>query len=295
MANQALDAAGFDFSVGDLQEGTKPAQILLRAYGQCLRQLLRAVRWNFARQQSPMLLLADATGQTPNAPSTTIPPWVYEYALPQNCCQARFVPWGPQGLAPPIPSGNIIPPNSQAPLAGGLGSPLAGSILRPARFLEAMDPNFPAQGMTWEVQGVSPQGRTVICTNVQNASLVYTALMLYPSQWDSQFRAAMVAYLASEIALPLWATKGKEKFGVELRQQQMKIAADKIMHARITDGNEGWSSSEFVPDWFRFRNTGGSRGTYGGGYSQAFGDLGGGGILYAGMDGCCGVGNTGAI
>ena len=331
VANQALDAAGFDFTVGDLQEGTKPAQILLRAYSQCLRQLLRAVHWNFARQQAPLVLLADATGQTPDVPTQVIAPWTYEYQYPINCMKARFVPWSHQCARPPIPYGNIQPralypslaptdphntdyssdfgpPPSDAtefpytppltgPLMGGLGGNNPTTQLRPARWMEAMDPNYPAPTgvLSWEVQGVSPQGRSVILTNVQNASLVYTALMNYPSNWDAQFRAAFVAYLASEIAFPLWSTKGdsQAKFGLAIAERQMKIAAAKIMQARVTDGNEGWHNTDFVPDWMRTRNVGG--GNYGA-YSQALGSLGSGGpgMLYAGCDGCCGVGNTSA-
>ncbi len=297
VANEALVACGFNFVIGNLQEGTRPAQILLQKYGQCLRQLLRSAHWNFARLQTPMTLLADATGQTPNVPTNTIAPWVYEYAIPIDCMKARFVPWGPQGLTAPIPSGNYVPPNSSSPVVGGLGVPVAGAHLRPARFLEANDPNFAPQSgqLFWETQGSSPQGQTVILTNVQNATLVYTALMNYPSNWDSQFRAAIVAFLASEVAFALWASKG-EKFaplGMKIREDQMKIAAAKIMAARLTDGNEGWHNSDFVPDWMRFRNSGSS---YRGGYSQNFGSLGDGGpgIYFGGMDGCCGVGNTGA-
>ena len=294
VANQALDAAGLDFTIGDLQEGTKPAQVLLRAYSQCLRQLLRAVHWNFARKQVPMLLLADATGQTPNVGTNVIAPWVYEYAYPNDCMKARFVPWGPQGLNAGVPAGNIIPPNSTSPLVGGLGNPVAGGRLRPSRFLEAMDVNYPppAGAQDWTVQGVSPQGRTVILSNVQNANLVYTALMNYPSNWDPQFRAAFVAYLASEVALPLWSAKGQAKFGLGVRDEQMKIAATKIMQARLTDGNEGVHNADFIPDWMKFRNTGGgSRGAY----SQAFGAIGDGpGIFYGGLDGCCGTANTSA-
>lgn len=295
IANQALDAAGLNSTIGDLQEGSDSAQVLLRAYSQCLRQLLRAVHWNFARQQSPLLLLADATGQTPNVGTNVIAPWVYEYAYPINCVKARFVPWSPAGLTPPIPAGNIVPSNGGSPLFGGIGVPVAGAALRPARWLEAFDPNFPAAAgsMFWEVQGSSPVGSAVILTNVQNANLVYTALMSYPSVWDSQFRAAMVAFLASEVAFPLWSRKGQAKLGMAVRNDQMKIAASKIMAARLTDGNEGWHSSEFTPDWMRYRNTGSG---YGGGYSQSFGSLGGDGlgIYYGGCDGCCGVSNMGA-
>ena len=292
IANQSLDSIGLDFTIGDLQEGTKPAQVLLRAYSQCLRQLLRAIHWNFARKQAPLVLLADATGQTSGVGSLTISPWVYEYALPIDCMKARFVPWAPGGVSSSVPSGNITPPNSTSSLMGGLGAATAGAAIRPARFLEALDPNFtpPAGSLFWEGQGQSPQGSTVILTNVKNASLVYTALINYPSVWDAQFRAAFVAYLASEIAFPLWSTKGQAQFGLRVRDEQMKIAAAKIMQARVTDGNEGWHNADFVPDWMRARNVGGSMR---GGYSQNVGELGG-GILYSGLDACCGVSNTSA-
>lgn len=294
VAQQAIDACGISVVLGDIEDGTKEAQVLLRAYGQCLRQLLRAAHWNFARFQSPMVLLADATGQTPDTPTNVIKPWVYEYEYPINCMKARFVPWAQQGVTSAIPPGNIVPPNNTAPLVTGIGNPVAGAPLRPARWLEATDPNYPAPAgaLTWEVQGVSPQGRTVILTNVKDAIIVYTALMNYPSNWDAQFRAAFVAYLAAEVAFALWSSKSKPEFGMKVRDENMKIAAGKIMQARLTDGNEGWYNSDFVPDWMRARNVGGGER---GAYSQQFGSLGGGpGIYMNGCDGCCGVGNTSA-
>lgn len=291
IANQALDAVGADIVVGDIEEGTREAQILLRAYSQCLRQLLRSAHWNFARKQAPLVLLAQQDGLNPNVESKVIAPWAYEYQYPIDCMKARFVPWSPN-VTPPVPSGNIQPPNGNLPIVSGLGQPALSNIrLRPARWLEAMDFNYPppAGAITWDVQGVSPQGRTVICTNVKDAHLVYTALMNYPSNWDPQFRGAFVAYLASEIALPVWSKKDK-KFGLEVRKEQIAIAGAKIMQARMTDGNEGWFSSDIQVDWMRFRNSGG--GGYGG--QGGFGDSGGPGIFFGGLDGCCGVGETSA-
>lgn len=290
IANQALDAVGADIVVGDIQEGTREAQILLRAYSQCLRQLLRAAHWNFARKQAPLSLLADASANTPNVGTLTVGGFAYEYQYPIDCMKARFVPWQPSSAQVSAPAGNIQPPNPSLPLMPGLNNDNAlASRMRPARFLEAMDVNYPppAGTLTWEVQGVSPQGRTVICTNVKDAQIVYTALMNYPSNWDAQFRAAFVAYLAAEIALPVW-TKRDRKFGLQVRDEQIKIAAGKITQARITDGNEGWFSSDISVDWIRTRFSGAGRG--GGGW----GDSGGPGILFSGLDGCCGVGETSA-
>jgi hypothetical protein len=83
IANQALDAIGRggDIVIGDLTEGTREAKVILRAYSQCLRQLLRSANWDFARKQAPLVLLADQTGQTPNVGTiVSATNWLYEYA-----------------------------------------------------------------------------------------------------------------------------------------------------------------------------------------------------------------------
>lgn len=285
IANQSLDAIAANMVLGDIEEGTKQANLLLRAYRQCLMQLLRAAHWDFTRKTVPLTLLADATGNTPNV-GTIVPigQFVYEYAYPTDCMKARFVPWN-VNQNPGAPTGNIVPPNANAPLLSGIGQqPLQNVRLRPAKFTVATDFNYPPpQGqITWEVQGVSPQGRTVILTNVKHAHLVYTTLVLYPSVWDAQFRAAFVAFLASEVALPIWVEKDK-KFGLELRAQQIALAKEKIQAARITDGNEGWYSTDHTPDWITSRTTGGGwNGRWGAG--ALGGD--GGGFLACGWDSC---------
>lgn len=283
ICNQALDAVGIEETLGDIEEGTRAAQVCLRAYRQCLMQLLRAAHWDFARKQVPLTLLADATGNTPNVGTLVPSNFLYEYSYPTDCMKARFVPWNPlQNPGPP--TGNISIPTN-IPLMTGLAQQNnVGMRQRPARFLIATDFNYPPpQGqITWEVQGVSPQGRTVVLTNVKCASLVYTALMLYPSVWDAQFRAAFVSYLASEVAMPLSKDK---KFGLALRADQMKIAKEKIAAARITDGNEGWYSSDIPVDWMDARRAGG--GYWGGsGRGGGFGGEGGGGCYGYGWDSC---------
>lgn len=260
IANQALDAAGVDFTIGEMNEGTKAAQVILRAYGQCLRQLLRAVHWDFARTMQPMVMLADATGQTAGVGTVVPAPWVYEYAYPINCMKARFLPRNyltPQG-APP---GNISNPSTPI-MTGVSGQPPYGYGMRliPAPFLVTMDTNYPIDANSnWlDVQGESPTGRVVILSNVNQAQLVYTAFMPYPSVWDAQFRAALVAYLAAEIAMPLAKDK---KFGLTMRDRNFLIAKDKVNAARVTNGNESAfpQTIDHMPDWMnaRVRGAGG--------------------------------------
>jgi hypothetical protein len=255
VANQALDAAAVEHTIGDLEEGTRTAQVLLRAYSQCLRQLTRAANWDFCRATSDLMLLADATGVNPLVGSLVPTPWIYEYAMPPDCMKVRFIPWN-YGQNPAIPTGNIQIPTA-IPLTTGQGAPIStGQRLRPARFVVATDPNYPPQAgqLYWEVQGESPQGRTVILTNVQNAKIIYTRLMIYPSVWDALFREAMVAYLASQIALPLAKDK---KMGMQLRKENIELAKMKIKEARVVDGNEGFYSSDIKVDWMQTRRVGG--------------------------------------
>jgi hypothetical protein len=276
VANQALDAAGIDETIGDIEEGTRPAQVLLRAYGQNLRQLLRAANWDFARREAPLVMLADATGSTPNV-GTQVPrgQFIYEYAYPIDACKIRFIPWHPF-QNPGAPQGNIIPPNANAPLTTATPQ-FAGRRLIPAKFVITNDPNYPPEPgqIFWEVQGQSPQGRVVIMCNVYKAMCIYTTTALYPSMWDSLFREAMVALLASNVALPLSKDK---KFGMQMRKDNIEIAKAKIREARVVDGNESVASSDISVDWMRTRNTGGwGRGGHGqGGEGGGFGGFGGG-------------------
>lgn len=259
VANEALDSIGSPLSLGDIEDGSDEAAIVLRHYRQCLQQMLRAAHWQFARKQAPLLMLADASGQTPNVGSVVPQGWQYEYAYPTDCMKVRFVPWNPLNSGVPVPAGNIqIPTN--VPLTGGADTlPFQTMRQRPTRFLIATDYNYPPQSgqMTWDVQGESPQGRTVVLTNVNQASIVYTALMLYPSVWDPLFRSAMVAYLACEVALPLWVRKGDPKFGLQMKEAQMKVTKDKVTEARLVDGNETTSSADMVVDWMTTRRDSG--------------------------------------
>ncbi len=238
----------------------------LRAYDECLRQLLRSATWDFARKSAPMLLLADATMQTPNVGTVVPTPWIYEYAYPTDCVKARFVPQNPYNQVSASPPGNIA--IAPVPQLTGTPAPIT-SLIRtiPARFLVATDFNYlnpiAPNEPWWEQPGLSPTGRTVILTNVPQAQLVYTAYIPYPNMWDPQFRAALVAYIASEIALPLAKDK---KFGLVMRAPQIAIAKEKIRQARITDGNEGFYSSDLSVDWMNTRtnNAWGNGWGYGG-------------------------------
>lgn len=275
VAQQALDAAGVEYTLGNIEDGTRQSQVMLRAYERCRKQLLRAANWDFARKQVPLVLLADANRNDPTVGTVVPAPWIYEYGYPEDCVRARFIPWNQSPQSPGVPTGNITPPDPTAPLMTNLSQPpTVGQRIIPARFVVTTDPNNLGPNPGYDTPGMSPATRTVVCTNVQYAELIYTCDQVYPSIWDELFRAALVSYLASEVALPLSKDK---KFALQLRNENIKIAKAKIMEARIADGNEGWYSSDIKVDWMNARISGG--GGYGnsnqaGYFSSPFGSCG---------------------
>lgn len=277
IGNQVLDAIGVDTELGDLQDGSREAKVLLRAYSQTLRQLHRAVNWSFARMSTSLTLLADASGNTANVGAIVCDSrFIYEYAYPTDCMKVRFIPFKGTGANSPSPTGNIAIPAT--PLYTGQANMPAGQRIMPAKFQICTDPNYPVPpGSSYDVQGISPTNRTVICTSVPNAQCVYTALQSYPSLWDPLFRQAFVAALASVVALPLSSDK---KLGLAVRGQQIGILKQTLIEARMADGNESTSSSDISVDWMRTRFTGGGWGSNGG---FGGGDFAGGYGGYEGM------------
>ena len=285
IANQALDAIGRpDMALGDLQGGTEAGKVLLRAYGQCMRQLIRAAHWNWARKQASLVLLADATGNTPLVGTVVPQGWVYEYETPTDLEKPRCVPANWNNPANDAPQSKIQ--IAATPLGTGVGVPSPVPFrVQPTRFLEAFDPNYPDASAGIDTPGVSPVGRKVILSNVKNATLIYTAFLPYPNLWDSLFRSAFVAYLASEVALPLWA-KEDRAFGLRVRDSQEAIVKEKVIQARLTDGNsDGPPTSDIRVDWMdtRYSAGPGMRSGWGLGGPGWGGD--GPGMLWGGWDG----------
>ncbi len=318
LVNMALDAIGSEVSIGDIEEGSREAQVCLRSYTECLRQLLRTANWDFARKQVQPFLLADATGNTPNVGTTVQYPWTYCYAYPDDCVRARFV-FGNSYSSLTAPAGNTSIPNTSLMTGLSATNNINTNKIIPAKFVVAtdfnytyvssnqlvyeaflpfansFDPTFYSNFMAFmqsqnalpgfnspnganETPGVAPTCRTVINTNIANAQLVYTAFIPYPSIWDAMFRDAFVHYLASTVALAVIKDK---KFALQMRAQEIQITKQKILEARIADGNEGNYSTDHTPDWMRIRSVGGR---YGDGGMDPIGWNSGGG--FGGWDAC---------
>ncbi len=308
LANRALDAAGADFTIGDIEEGSKVSEIIRRAYVPARQQLLRTARWPFARRQADLVLLADRDGEVPDVPRQVIWPWRFEYQYPTDCLQVRFVPLDecrPQEIqagSSVTNGGNFVNVSVGGsyvlPGVNTIGSPAnRGAQLRQARFLVAVDPNYPGLiGAVTDnsqipdfgaVQGVGPTGRTVILTNVRRAQAIYTMDVEYPDEWDAQFQESFVAYLTNLIALPVTIALDRDKkFGLEMQNAAMGKARMLIGQARVAAANEGVSTTDSIPDWIHGRFRGGPPfAGYGFGDGSGYGGEGsGGGYGYYGED-----------
>lgn len=264
IANQAIDQAGLGFTIGDIEDGTRAAQTCLRYYTDTVRALLRTAHWDFARRETELFLLADASGNTPLVGNIVPSGFMYMYAYPYDCAKLRFIPRDPFGQ-PPIPPGNIVPPDNGAPIIQPLGMPpRTGRRMQPARFVISNTPNYIPPNIADNptgMRGESPTGRVVILTDVKDAKGVYTVEAMYPNMWDVQFRAAVISVLAAWIAMPLADDK---KMGLKMRDENVRIAQQVVRSARDTNGNESWTSSDIVVDWMQARRAGGFWRGYGG-------------------------------
>ena len=235
--NRSLDAIGAGTVIGDFSDGTTASEAARRIYGPTLRQLLRAAHWSFARKEAPLLLLADASGQT-LAPSgdpissAVERPWIYAYAWPSDGVAARWLPL----RLDPLPTTPPVYTNMQN---------ATGLIINqhPARFLVSSSDQFPAMEggeVDWDnmpdlPEGQGPISRRVILTNVPSATLVYTKLTLAIEEWDALFDQAMVSLCAARLAMP--AIEDKKRATIE-RNAQIAIARDALMEARARNAND---------------------------------------------------------
>jgi hypothetical protein len=289
IANQALDSIGWINEIGDLQDGSREARVILRNYAPTVEEISRAAHWNFCRRQAQLTLLQDATQQSLPPVGTGTPGmglWIYEYAWPIDCLKARYVPVT-GSINSPVPTGNIQtqPPNVPPTT---LPSPWPVARTIPAPFLVSQDlvPTLSGAITNWNqlpdlegVQGAAYTQQTVILTNQQNASMVYTSLVDQPSVWDPLFRQAVIQVLAAKCATPLWMRK-EPKLAIPMRDQCIASAKKALDAARVADGNESPANTNHEAAWIRGRMSGG-RGGYGSGNGSGYD---GPGYLFSGWE-----------
>lgn len=229
IANISLGLIGARTNIQNFDQSTPEANAVSLLYDVKFQSLARAANWNCLRRQAPLTLLK-AAAFTPEGMNQMLPappvPWAYEYAIPSDCLRARLVvPWDlPQQSAtnPPLMT------NSPPPLPTNFGR---------------------RQAIKFVVSTDTDENNTlvkVLLTNKPQAQLVYTSNVQDPDLWDSQFIDAFTNTLAAFLVNPLGRNSA-------LMRDVMATANGLIAQARISDGDEGITSADHIPDWMRSR------------------------------------------
>src|SRR6266550_3258916 len=93
ICNRALQAIGTRTSIASLTEASIEARNCNLIYADTRDEVLGMAYWNFASKTSYLALLKSAPGTPTNSASTATqwssdfpaPPWLYEYAYPDDC------------------------------------------------------------------------------------------------------------------------------------------------------------------------------------------------------------------
>lgn len=235
ICNLALDQIAARTSIAGIDPPSPPnnlaAQVAARNYQLQAEAVFQAANWNSARKQRKLTLLKAARGtpENPDGELMGVPPvpWSYEYAYPGDALQIRFVmPRGPEA--------ELI--GAQA-LMTAQGVREVGRVVTSMPFVPAIDED--------------PKGNeiNVILTHAREAEAVYTGWVPNVDRWGTQLRSAVIGTLAAWFAMPLTGDKA-------LMGLRIQIAVGLIQAARISDGNEGITSSDIPVDWMDVRNTG---------------------------------------
>jgi hypothetical protein len=232
VVNLALDAVNARAQVSSIfpSDGSTAADIAARQYQIRFDQLGRSAHWNTLRRQATSLTVLKAMQGTPENPNGTLPqppqPWLYEYQLPSDLLKARYIP-------PLVPIASTSPPiMSQV------------SALPPMLFRDAMIPYV--LDVDTDQNGNEIK---VMLTNQPQAQLVYTARVTNCDLWDSGFTTGFVATLAVFMCRPVSGN-------AELAKEQLAVAKAVIDQARVSDGNEGRTTTDHMPDWIQVRGAG---------------------------------------
>lgn len=216
ICNLALSAVGTRSSIASMTEDSVEARECNLHYTPALEAVLASAHWNFARKQGTATLLKDGSiVGTTNPPP---PPWLYEYGYPDDCLGVRYV-------LPQLASAQGVVPGSV---------PVESVASAPVYFIMSSDTDQ------------SGNDRNVLLTNQPQAILVYTKRITNPNLFDAPFVDAFALYLASRVAFQLTGDR-------QLARDIFGRADDLTKSARASNGNEGITVIDSVPDWIRVR------------------------------------------
>lgn len=89
--------------------------------------------------------------------------------------------------------------------------------------------------------------KTIICTNLQYAGIVYTADVTDPNKFPPLFQTALTWLLAADITIPLTEKRAMRQENFQLYQAALNAAA-------ASDAREGWHTYQRTPDFITNRN-----------------------------------------
>lgn len=248
IANRALQAIGNRSSISDLNEGSVEARNINLIFDDTVDELLGMAYWNFAKKTNYLTLSKSAPGTPTNTTATSsswttaypAPPWLYEYVEPSDCVAIRKIVQQAANYYVGIPlTSNGL---SAYPFAIGPGAPFEVAV--------GTDINGNAQ--------------SVILTNQYQAIGVYTMRVSNPALWGPLFSEALVQALAAKLAVPLTGQ-------VALANTKFAQANSVVVQARASDGNEGLTIIDNIPDWIAVRDDFGFDGSVG--YTAPYGPL----------------------
>lgn len=171
------------------------------------------MHWNFARKQANLAVLKDIT-----LGQSVPPPWNYEYAYPSDCLMFRYV------LPQLAQTGGAVP-----------GSvPVQSIASAPVYFLSGSDTDANGNDVN------------VLLMNQPQAIGVYTKRITNPNLFSADVVDALAYYLGSRICVTL---TGEVSKAVALFQGAERL----VKQAQASNGNEGLTVIDQVPDWIRVR------------------------------------------
>lgn len=234
LCNLALGQISARTSITGINPASPPNNVAATTASQLYQiqadAVFRAAHWNSARLQAAGTLLRAQQGTPENPAGTTLPipptPWLYEYSYPPDCLAVRFV------IPKPVPQAATTTPLMTN--IGFIQRPLAQTGVP---FVPAIDTDSNGNQIK------------VILTNARNMDVVYTARIANVDLWDASLQNAVIGTLAAWFCIPITGDKA-------LMAARVQLAVGLINAARMSDGNEGITSSDIPVDWMDVRNSG---------------------------------------
>jgi hypothetical protein len=218
IANLALNEIASSNLIDSLTEQSSTAATVRAWYEPLRKALLRAAPWGCARTQRMLTQVGDSSA------GTSPYPWSYKFAYPSDCVHLRY-------LLPTVPAGPVGPQ-----VDVGAPPPQWQSPSRANRFLTHVEPGV----------GAGVYNKYII-SNLPNAIAVFNLDVNNPDIWDPLFQLAMVAALASKLAMPVTGDTA-------IRDRMIQTAQNAINEARAASANEAIQTSDHIPDWIAGRN-----------------------------------------